>query len=45
MDLPCGDDGYLGAMTEAILKKFQKEKGIPVTGELDGPTWAKLLEV
>lgn len=45
MDLPYGDDGYLGAMTEAVLKKFQKEKGIPVTGELDGPTWAKLLEV
>lgn len=44
-DLPYGDDGYLGAMTEAVLKKFQKEKGIPVTGELDGPTWAKLLEV
>lgn len=44
-DLPYGDDGYLGAMTQAVLKKFQKEKGIPVTGELDGPTWAKLLEV
>lgn len=40
-----GADGYLGAMTQAALKKFQKEKGIPVTGELDGPTWAKLLEV
>ena len=44
-EIPYGADGYLGAMTQAILKKFQKEKGIPVTGELDGPTWAKLLEV
>lgn len=44
-EIPYGADGYLGAMTQAALKKYQKEKGIPVTGELDGPTWAKLLEV
>ena len=44
-DITYGADGYLGAKTQEVIKAYQKEKGIPVTGELDGPTWAKLLEV
>jgi len=40
-----GADGYLGAKTQAALTAFQKEKGIPTTGKLDGPTWGKLLSI
>jgi peptidoglycan hydrolase-like protein with peptidoglycan-binding domain len=35
-------DGRFGPRTRAGLKRFQKEQGLPVTGELDSTTIAKL---
>lgn len=40
----CGKaDGIFGAKTENALKGFQKEYGLPQTGEADGQTWSYLL--
>lgn len=38
-------DGSFGSKTEAALKKFQKAKGLAVSGTCDAATWKKLLEV
>lgn len=35
--------GNFGSKTEAAVKSYQKKKGLPQTGECDGPTWAALL--
>ncbi|GAB4060146.1 peptidoglycan-binding domain-containing protein [Uliginosibacterium sediminicola] len=35
-------DGFMGPQTNAALKRFQEEKGIPVTGELDRETMAAM---
>ena len=40
-----GADGSFGGATKRALEKFQKEKRLPVTGECDAATWAKLLGV
>ena len=40
---PCKVDGDFGPKTQETVKQFQKAKGIPVTGEVDQPTWAALL--
>ncbi len=34
--------GYFGPLTEAALRKFQKSRGLPVTGKTDVRTWAAL---
>lgn len=39
---PRGVDGILGAATGTALIAFQKEKGLPVTAELDGATLERL---
>ena len=39
----CSQDGDFGLKTLEIVKKFQKDKGIPVTGKVDAATWAVLL--
>jgi len=40
----CGTaDGIFGAKTEAAVKGFQSEFGLPQTGVVDGKTWAYLL--
>lgn len=36
------EDGQLGEHTTRALRTFQQESGLPVTGELDDPTMAKL---
>ncbi len=38
-------NGVLGTETEAALREFQAEAGIPVTGRLDAATRVKLLEI
>lgn len=38
-----GADGYFGGATQAALEDFQAKNGLPVTGIVDGATWAKLL--
>lgn len=35
-------DGQFGSQTKTALKKFQKEKDLPQTGEADSRTWAAL---
>lgn len=40
-----GADGSFGGATKRTVEKFQKEKRLPVTGECDAATWAKLLGV
>lgn len=40
-----GADGSYGGATKRAVEKFQKEKRLPVTGECDAATWAKLLGV
>lgn len=35
-------DGKMGPQTEAALMKFQKVKGLPVTGKADAATMKKL---
>ena len=40
-----GADGSFGGATKRAIEKFQKEKGLPVTGVCDAATWAKLLGV
>jgi hypothetical protein len=42
----CGnEDGTLDDQTTAALKAFQQKYGLPVTGQADGATQAKLLEL
>lgn len=41
---PKGIDGVLGKGTRRAINAFQTERGLPVTGELDAPTRAKLKE-
>lgn len=33
-------DGIYGPSSKAVCEAFQKEKGVPVTGEVDAHTWA-----
>ncbi|MGI5481077.1 L,D-transpeptidase family protein [Streptomyces lavendofoliae] len=33
---------FYGSMTGKAVSAFQKERGLPATGEVDGDTWAKL---
>lgn len=40
-----GADGSFGGATKRALEKFQKAKGLSVTGVCDAATWAKLLGV
>lgn len=40
-----GEDGAIGDATRAALKRFQSQNGLPVTGEADGATQAKLEEL
>ncbi|MCR8645001.1 S41 family peptidase [Paenibacillus sp. N1-5-1-14] len=35
-------DGYFSSKTEAIVKQFQQENGLPVTGKVDSPTASKI---
>ena len=36
-------DGVLGPETTAALQKFQAHEGVPVTGQVDGPTYAAIV--
>lgn len=40
-----GADASFGGATRRAVEQFQKEKRLPVTGECDAATWAKLLGV
>ena len=40
---PVADDGQFGPGTEAAVKAFQADYGLPVTGEIDATTWYTLL--
>lgn len=48
MGYPIGNknpmDGKFGPLVEAAVRKFQQEKGLPVTGKTDEATWRALLE-
>lgn len=35
-------DGVMGPETQRALRQYQRDNGLPVTGELDGPTRARL---
>lgn len=37
-------DGYMGKKTQDALKKFQKDNNLPITGNADNDTYAKLQE-
>lgn len=39
---PLAPDGVLGPNTRRVLERFQRERGLAVTGDLDGPTVAAL---
>lgn len=39
---PGGVDGVMGPRTEAALMSFQKENGLPITGDIDKATFARL---
>lgn len=39
----CTPDGSFGPKTQETVKKFQKDKGLAVTGDVDSATWAALL--
>lgn len=42
----CGpDDGVIGSRTKSALKEFQKQQGLPCTGEVDSDTRATLERV
>jgi N-acetylmuramoyl-L-alanine amidase len=42
---PVGDErGVLGRHTSVALQAFQRQRGLPITGDLDGETWNRLLE-
>ncbi|GAW93667.1 peptidoglycan-binding protein LysM [Calderihabitans maritimus] len=36
-------DGIFGPRTEAAVKAFQRQKGLPVTGVVDTNTWIALI--
>lgn len=38
------NDGLAGVKTQAALKEYQKRKGLPQTGIVDGDTWDMLME-
>jgi peptidoglycan hydrolase-like protein with peptidoglycan-binding domain len=38
---PADVDGYFGDFTAAMTKRFQRDVGLPVTGEVDAATWAE----
>src|SRR6185436_16652561 len=38
-------DGAFGALTETMLRAFQKARGVPATGVVDYPTWRAVLRV
>ena len=38
-----GADGWVGAQTRKALRAFQRARGLPATGEPDGPTLAALV--
>lgn len=40
---PCKPDGDFGPKTQNLIEQFQKARSIPVSGEIDQPTWAALL--
>ena len=40
---PCKPDGDFGSKTQDLIEQFQKARSIPVTGQIDQPTWAALL--
>jgi hypothetical protein len=40
---PCKPDGDFGQKTQDLIEQFQKARNIPVTGQIDQPTWAALL--
>ena len=37
-------DGAFGSQTETAVKNFQVASGLPVTGEIDTPTWKALVD-
>lgn len=39
----CTQDGDFGPKTSAIVKKFQEDRKLQVTGTIDNKTWAQLL--
>ena len=44
--LPIGEagaDGWVGAQTRKAIRAFQRARGLPATGEPDGPTLAALV--
>ena len=44
-DDPSGDSpGVLGSRTSVALQAFQRQRGLTITGELDGETWNRLVE-
>ena len=38
-------DGTFGAQTDAALRRFQSDRGLPVTGTTDAATWQALLSL
>jgi peptidoglycan hydrolase-like protein with peptidoglycan-binding domain len=32
-------DGIFGSVTEAVVRQYQTDSGLPVTGVMDEPTW------
>ncbi len=38
-------DGIFGTQTEATVKIFQRNEGLPETGEVDNDTWDRIVEV
>lgn len=38
-------DGIFGPATEEAVEKFQSVFGLPVTGQVDYPTWYKISEI
>jgi len=36
--------GELGPATSVAVQAFQRERGLPITGELDNETWSRLVE-
>lgn len=41
---PADDDAVFGAGTEAMVEAFQRARGLPITGQVDATTWARLVE-
>lgn len=38
-------DGYLAQRTRTALMRFQRDAGLPMTGEIDNGTWSKLKRI